>query len=186
MMADIRSFTPFCQRVDSSEVALFIKKVYIKIIDEYFPDLEFYKPAGDGLLIIIPYRDEDVKEKCNKVITNCIKLVENFPTFLMGDPVINYDVPKHIGIGISRGSVCCLKSGDKIIDYSGKRINLASRLMDLARPSGVVVDGEFNFQLFPENVQSFFTGKEVYIKGVAESSVLYRYSTRLNIQRLWI
>jgi hypothetical protein len=32
---DIRGFTPFCQAQDSLNVATYIKKVYMKILDEY-------------------------------------------------------------------------------------------------------------------------------------------------------
>ena len=53
IVLDIRGFTPFCQIADSLDVATYIKKIYMKIIDDYFPDASFYKPAGDGLLITI-------------------------------------------------------------------------------------------------------------------------------------
>ena len=52
---DIREFTQFSQKVESPDVTMFIKRVYMKLIDEYFVDACFFKPAGDGLLILIPY-----------------------------------------------------------------------------------------------------------------------------------
>ena len=131
---DIRGFTPFCQREDSADVATYIKKIYINIIETYFMDANFIKPTGDGLLIIKNYNEEDIREISNDVIEKCMEIVEIFPTLLNDDPMINFETPKNIGLGIARGSACCLKNDDKIIDYSGRILNLASRLMDIARP----------------------------------------------------
>ena len=57
---DIRGFSPFSKTVESPEVAMFIKRVYMKLIDEYFSNASFFKPTGDGLLVILPYTEENL------------------------------------------------------------------------------------------------------------------------------
>src|SRR5208337_2092754 len=106
IILDIRGFTPFCKEEESLNVANFIKRVYIKIIDDYFPHASFYKPTGDGLLIAIPYTAETLKDAVDNTMINCLKLIENFGKLQEGDEMINFPTPDKLGIGISRGSVC--------------------------------------------------------------------------------
>jgi hypothetical protein len=61
--ADIRGFTSFNETSDSKEAALFISKVYKKLISEYFPK-NFFKLTGDGLLVVVPCHE---KQKTNVV-----------------------------------------------------------------------------------------------------------------------
>lgn len=166
---DIREFTQFSQRVESPDVTMFIKRVYMKLIDEYFVDACFFKPAGDGLLILIPYTEHSLKEVARNAVNICFKAIKNFPTFCKNDAMINFDVPKKIGIGISRGTVCGLKSKEERLDYSGTTINLASRLMDMARPSGIVIDSRFDLNLLLKNARDQFKKQKVFVKGIAEA-----------------
>jgi len=69
---DIRGFTPFCQSVDSLEVATYIKKVYLKILNEYFNYATYYKLTGDGLILIISYDEKILVEIFNKVVDDCM------------------------------------------------------------------------------------------------------------------
>jgi len=71
----------------------------------------------------------------------------------------NFPTPDKIGIGITRGSVCCIMSGSKILDYSGRNLNLASRLMEMARPSGIVFDESFGLDLLSDEKKVFFYQK---------------------------
>jgi hypothetical protein len=59
---DIRVFSAFCAKIESADLVVFIKQVYEKLLDRYFPNAPFVKPTGDGLLIVIPYDSETVKE----------------------------------------------------------------------------------------------------------------------------
>lgn len=178
IVIDIRGFTPFCNTVDSLEVATYIKKVYMKIIDAYFPDASFYKPTGDGLLVIVPYAEDSLEQVINKTIESCKKLVEDFGNLCVDEPMINFDTPKNIGIGITRGSACCLASGEKVLDYSGKVLNLASRLMDTARPSGIVFDSKFGLNLLSKDNRELFLEDRVYIRGIAEQEPIIICYTR--------
>jgi len=175
---DIRGFTPFCEGKDSFDVAAYITKIYMKIIDGYFSEANFYKPTGDGLLIVI-LCEKQVKATVNKIMESCLKLVEVFGNLCEREEVIYFPTPDKIGIGIARGSACCIVSGDKILDYSGKVLNLASRLMDLARPSGIIFHSNLGFKLLSdEHKRSFQKDSEVYIRGIAEEKPVTVYYTR--------
>ena len=165
---DIRGFTAFCQTIDSVDVATYIKKLYVKILDEYFPNSTYSKPMGDGLFITIRYDEENLEALTNELVDNCIKLVDTFKTLLVDDSMITYDVPEKVGIGITRGSACCIATGDKIIDYSGKTLNHAARLVEKARPFGIVCDFiEFNNIIKPE-IRELFEEDAVCLRGISE------------------
>lgn len=165
---DIRGFSPFSKKVESPEAALFIKKVYIKLIDNYFTDASFFKPTGDGLLITIPYTEECLQDVVQRTIGSCFKVLREFGTFCVNDPMINFEVPQRVGIGLSRGTACRLVSQNQTLDYCGRVLNLASRLMDIARPTGIVFDAEFGIELLSDEQIQQFTKDSVYIKGIAE------------------
>ena len=174
---DIRGFTPFCQSVESLQVATYVTKVYSKIINGYFKNASYYKPTGDGLIIIIPYDRENLKEIANQTIESCLNLLENFASLCVGNHMINFPTPEKIGIGLTRGSACCIRSGDKTLDYSGRILNLASRLMDVARPSGIVFDESFGIDLLSEK-RELFSEEMVYVRGVAEENPMEIYYTK--------
>lgn len=162
---DIRGFTDFCRRSDTAEVALLIRTIYLKIINEYFPDVDFCKPTGDGMMIVIPYENH-FREKINDVVNTCLELRTAFESFCNDDVKIYFSVPDKIGIGISRGNACCIKANGNIIDYSGQVLNVANRLMDIARPEGIIVENNFDISILNEN--DLFEPDSVYLIGVAE------------------
>ena len=175
---DIRGFTPFCQSVESLDVATYIKKIYSKIITDYFENASYYKPTGDGLIITIPYDEENLREVANSTIDSCLDLIEKFGSLCIKEDMINYPTPQKIGIGLTRGSACCITSEDKILDYSGRILNLASRLMDIARPSGIVFDEAFGIDLLPDETKELFLDEEVYVRGVAEEDPIKIHYTK--------
>lgn len=166
---DVRGFTSFARIAESTDTAEFLKTVYIKILDEYFEDAVFFKPTGDGLLILLDYDRGTLTKVVRAAVTRSIALVEAFPSICDGDEMINFEVPAQVGIGLTRGSATALTAKGKVLDYSGRPLNLASRLMDLARPSGVVFDRSFGFQLLDQDTRSRFNEDSAYVKGVAES-----------------
>jgi class 3 adenylate cyclase len=178
VVLDIREFTPFCKDTESPDVAVFLKNVYTRIIDAYFPNASFYKPTGDGLLVIVPYSAKSLQATVSQVVGTCLRLVEDFRKFCKDEPMINFPVPDKIGIGICRGIACRISSDGTILDYSGRVINLSSRLMDIARPSGVVIDSGLGLHLLPDEMQKRFLCDSVYIKGIAENKPTAIYYTR--------
>ena len=169
---DIRGFSSFSTTVESPEVAMFIKKVYKRMIDDYFEEIRYFKPTGDGLMIVIPYTEDDLEDKIRKTVVARLEMIEDFEYYCSGDPMITSIVPDKIGIGISRGTICYLVSGDKILDVSGKVVNLAARLTDVARPSGVVFDAVFGGWLLTDELRAKFTQKGIYVRGIAEESAV--------------
>ena len=177
VIIDIRDFSGFSQRCESVDVAAFIRKVYMKIIDEYFSFASFYKSTGDGLLLTIPWTEKNLQQVSQEVIASCIACHSQFAEICSGDPSINFEVPDKIGIGIARGSSCRLVSGNRTIDYSGRLLNLTARLTDISRPSGIVVDGAFIIDLLTEEQRSMFEEDKVYLKGIAEAEPIRVYFT---------
>lgn len=174
---DIRGFSPFSKR-DSIEVGLFIKKTYTKLLDDYFKDASFVKPTGDGLLVVIEHTETDYAELMTQTVKTCISVSTDFPSFFSGDEAVRFQVPTKIGIGVSSGPACRLVSGDgETIDYSGKTLNLASRLMDFARPSGVVFDSELGFHLLSPELGKLFVKDSVCVRGISDKTLIDIYHT---------
>jgi class 3 adenylate cyclase len=172
---DIRGFSSFAKIAESSDAAEFLKSAYIRILDDFMPDADFFKLTGDGMLAIFRFERDSLEEVVRHAVDVSIKLVEVFPDICQDDPMVNFPVPGELGVGLARGAVTCLRSGDKVLDYSGRPLNLASRLMDLARPKGVVFDESFGFALLTPAVQERFVQEMVYIKGIAEDAPLTAY-----------
>lgn len=177
VIIDIRDFSPFSLDRDSVEIALFLKRVYINIIDSYFDFASFYKSTGDGLLLTIRLDKNDIAEVTQKTIANCLACHRGFGNICSSDRLINFTVPNKIGIGVARGAACCLTSGRRIIDYSGRLINLTSRLTALARPSGIVIDQSLGIDLLDERTRNNFKEQDVYLYGIAESTPIKVYFT---------
>jgi len=177
VVADIRGFSAFSTRNESPNIAMFIKRFYLQMLEKYFPTANFVKPTGDGLLLTFRYTERDLISVAKTVVEAAVKCVNEFATICEGDPMINFTVPSSIGFGISRGTACCLFSGNDIIDYSGHLLNLASRLNDLARPGGIVIDGGFLSTVLPEDLAGLFGEQVVYLRSIAEDTpikVLYQ------------
>ena len=178
VMTDVRGFSAFSQNCESPDTAMFLKRVYIKMIDAYFNFASFYKSTGDGLLLTIPFNESNLREMSQKTVESCIACHSEFGHICNKDPMIRFKVPDKIGIGIARGTACCLISGRKIIDYSGRLLNLTSRLMDLARPSGIVIDSSFGIDLLDDKTRQLFNGQEIYLDGIAEEESMQVYYTK--------
>ncbi len=178
VMTDVRDFSRFSEGCDSVEVAMFIRWVYIRLIEDYFPFASFYKSTGDGLLLVVPIGGENITEVSRKVVDSCIKCHSEFGSICSDDPMINFKVPDKIGIGVARGTACRLISGDKVIDYSGRLLNLTSRLTNLARPSGIIIDGKFGINLLSDEQQGYFQEDNVYLDGIAEYEPVKIYFTK--------
>jgi class 3 adenylate cyclase len=168
VVADIRGFSEFSTRIESPNIAMFIKRFYLQLVTKYFSTASFVKPTGDGLLMTFRFTEHDLSEVSKSVLDSCLQCLMDFPKLCENDPMINFRVPDAIGFGIARGTACCLFSGDEILDYSGHLLNLASRLNDLARPSGLVIDGGFLQGMIPEQYRSSFSEAAVYIRSIAE------------------
>jgi class 3 adenylate cyclase len=178
IIVDIRGFSSFCRDKESFDVANYIKTVYANIIDNFFPETSYLKPTGDGLLIILKCPTKGIQEFIVAQVKKCLTLVQEFSHIGKDNVLINFETPNKIGIGIARGSACKISSNSKVIDYSGRLLNLAARLMDFARPSGIVMHESVGFKLLPPELQQQFLPDRIYVRGIAEEKPLGIYYTK--------
>jgi len=180
LFIDIRDFSDFASSVDSVDLATYITKIYEKILSGYFPSATFSKPMGDGLFVVIRCNERNIRDIANEVVKNCIKLIQEFGDLCKGENMITFPVPDRIGIGLTRGSVCCIHVGDDIVDYSGKTVNYAARLMDKARPSGLICDYESFHKILSPELMKNFNDDAICLRGIAETQpkrILYTKDT---------
>lgn len=168
IVCDIRGFSSFSKLHEAPDIAMFSKRFYVKLLEEYFVDTDFAKSTGDGLLLLFRYSEGNLQQVADSVLRSCLNVVRDFPTMMKDDAMINYAVPEAVGFGIARGTAFCLYSDDEVVDYSGQTLNLASRLNDFARPHGVVIDGSFMMPVIPEDMRSIFYTDLVFVRGIAE------------------
>lgn len=169
VVADIRGFSAFSINHESPDVAMYIRRVYMRLIDDFFPFATFHKATGDGLLMTVPYEDAtSLAENAQTAIESCLRCLDEFANIAAGDLMINFETPDKIGFGVARGTACCVFSGRTVLDYSGHLLNLTSRLMDLARPSGIVLDNTLGLEVLQADTGGLFEAHDVYIRSVAE------------------
>ncbi len=168
VVCDIRGFSSFCKKHEAPDIAMFSKRFFVKLLEEYFVDTDFAKPTGDGLLLLFRYSENNLHQVAESVLKSCLAVVRDFPTMMNNDAMINYAVPDAVGFGIARGTAFCLYSDGGVVDYSGQTLNLASRLNEFARPHGVVIDGSFMDSVIPEELRGTFYTDTVYVRGIAE------------------
>jgi hypothetical protein len=164
---DIRGFSAFFS--DSSQAAAFLSSAYTRILDDYFPTHSFFKPTGDGLLIIRNIDRESLAEAVGETVNAALRLDSGFAKICAGEHLINFRTPERVGIGLARGTATVLADEQKVLDYSGYPLNLCSRLMDLARPHGVVFDETFDGGIIETDTRQMFSAESVWIKGLAET-----------------
>ena len=139
--------------VESVQTTAFLKRIYIEMIDRYFGNASFIKPTGDGSLLTFPHDETNLKEVAYYVVRSSMACLADFAKLCDGDDMINFNIPDKVGIGISRGTATNVVSHGSTIDYSGRPFNIASRLMDLTRSSGVILDSMFGENLIPSDIK---------------------------------
>jgi class 3 adenylate cyclase len=169
---DVRAFSTFSLEVESVEAITYLKKVYARIISDYFPDASFFKSTGDGMLLVYHVDEANLGRQANELARQSRRLVADFPELLHDDPVLNFPMPRQLGIGLARGVAAALTAGDTVLDYSGKVLNLAARLTELARPEGVVIADSFGLHLLDDDLQAELTGDSIYVRSVAEDAAM--------------
>ncbi len=170
VVCDIRGFASFSKNHEAPDIAMFSKRFFVKLLEDYFVDADFAKSTGDGLLLLFRYSETTLLRVAESVLKSCAKVVRDFPTMMKNDSMINYAVPDAVGFGIARGTAFCLYTDDEVVDYSGQTLNLASRLNELARPHGIVVDGTFMMSVIPAKMRGMFATDSVYVRGISEET----------------
>jgi hypothetical protein len=52
ILLDIRGFSNFAERGGSFDTAYYLRSIYTTILRGRFPDRDFFKPTGDGMMLI--------------------------------------------------------------------------------------------------------------------------------------
>jgi class 3 adenylate cyclase len=172
--ADIRGFSTFAAQGESFDTALYLRSVFSTILSVHFSDATFFKSTGDGLLIIheLPSDPLQVPEIVSSILSRSVSLVAAFGQITANDYMINFPVPQKLGVGVARGSVTRLMSDAGVLDYTGRCLNLAARLMDKARPAGVVFADQHAKQLMNAELATVFSDDQVCIRGISEQKPL--------------
>lgn len=173
--ADIRDFTAYTgPRMDPVQAAFYLKIVYSRLLsDEFFGQAAFFKSTGDGLMVIYTHEEEqELQETFRTAVDRSLRAVAGFGNFTSGNAAVNFEVPKRLGIGIAHGSASELYAEERTLDFFGRPLNFAARLMDLARPEGVVLD---DASLLGKKQHARFKAAEVYLRGIAETAPFLAY-----------
>jgi class 3 adenylate cyclase len=181
VFCDIRGFSQFSSTRgrQATDVAMLIKRFYKQLLDKYFPNAQFVKPTGDGLLLTFEYDDANLDAVARSVLKGMFRCLKDYPgKFFKGDGMINFVPPDALGFGVSRGSASCLYSEDVRIDYSGHLLNVAARLNDYARPGGIVLDGSFLWMTIPKAMRGEFSEAQVYVRSIAETDPISVFYTK--------
>jgi len=167
VVCDIRGFASFSKNHEAPDIAMFSKRFFVKLLEEYFVDTDFAKPTGDGMLLLFKYSEDNLLEVSDSVLRICRDVVRDFPIMMANDAMINYRVPDAIGFGIARGTAFCMYSDDEVVDYSGQTLNLASRLNEFARPQGIVIDGTYMMSVIPEEMRGLFSTEMLFVRDIS-------------------
>jgi len=176
IFVDVRGFTSW--RAESTDAADYLQSVYTRMLSDHVKDCDYFKLTGDGMLVIYEFEKSDLNPTLRKTVKKSLALVKAFPRLTEKDRLINFDVPTRLAIGLARGSATVITSGGKTLDYTGRTLNLAARLMDIARPAGVVLEGGFGLDLLAPTTQKLFAKDAVYINGIAEETPFDIYYQR--------
>ena len=177
VFVDVRGFSAFSSSRDSIDIGLYVRRLFLSLISDFFPGARYHKSTGDGMMVIYPYQEKSLEKTAQDVIESCVNLHSDFPELAANDNMITFAVPNACGIGVNRGTVCCIESDGETLDYSGHVLNLAARLMDLARPAGIVMHASLG-NMIPAELVDFFEISSVYVRGIAENQPVPVYSLK--------
>lgn len=159
---------------------MYLRSAFNTVLSSQFDDTAFFKLTGDGLLLIheLPADAARLPEFVSSILLRAARLVDGFGQITADDYTINFPVPQRLGVGIARGSATRLISDGAVLDYTGRCLNLAARLMDKARPYGVAFADRHADQLMTPEVRELFRSDQVCIRGISELDPMPIFITR--------
>ena len=116
---DVRGFSRFAGITESVQAAFFLKRFYLGVLTEYLPDHTFAKPSDDGLMVTFEYSEDDVAARTCAVMEGCVRLMDDYPAWIVDDPMITFEIPPNIGIG--PGGSAKIPNWDAASCRTGKR-----------------------------------------------------------------
>lgn len=190
IFADIRGFTKWSENIEVFQHSPeFVEKFY-KSLKSNFQDY-FFKSLGDGALLIKTMEkiDLDIINSELAALLCSIKQVESEFDNCCEDfsKMWGQATDLSLGWGVTRGTVNEI-SIENSFDYIGSNINKASRLCDIARPCGIVVDAE-DFSDIEKDGTFKFTKQQRRIKSLTDtisvwvtSEIAEQFHTRENLK----
>ncbi len=139
---DVRSATKLSNRstrdsLDEAKRLLVLVELFRRETNGCSPN--FVKSTGDGIMCVWHLYSKDRQSTLKNVVELALKLNANLSKDLCNKL---QDTPLKLGFGLTYGYVAEAKVWEKT-DYFGHTANLAAKLQDSARPSGLVIDGEY-------------------------------------------
>ena len=118
---DIRGFSKFAATVDSAFAMVYLRKVYVALIDAYVPDGAFFKLTGDGLLLVQEFEEPQLGEVVRAAVGRSLDVLETFPSLCKDDPMIPFATPPQVGVGLSWGTASSLIAGKTVWTTAANR-----------------------------------------------------------------
>lgn len=158
VFTDIRGFTKWSENIEIFQYSPeFIASFYASL-EEQFKGWNS-KKLGDGSLFIKILKEDEHKRVIINVISKIFKVNESFKKLCENfAEKRGQKTPLTLGWGIARGSVNEICYNDNHKEYIGAVVNKTSRLCDIARPNGIVIDAQ-NFSNLGKYSNLFFKQK---------------------------
>ena len=172
LFVDVRGFSEFCRRHEVDQVVRFVRCFYRWTLDAIGTGCRLWRSTGDGMLIVFTYTTDEEEEKTTiDVVQRSLRACEEFGAAMASNPSLHFRTPSALGIGIARGSsLCLLGTPEYTLDVCGVVVNRAARLLDQARPSGVVVDAGVYATARTTDLAARFVEDSLYLPGVSEDA----------------
>jgi class 3 adenylate cyclase len=173
VFVDIRGFTDWAKD-NQFEIKKLINLTYSTGVDIFGQRKEqsylqrVVKYLGDGFFAALEYKDDESDHfisTMNQTIDNSCQFIKVFKKKVF-DSNLHDKNSLGIGIGISFGSAIRFNMPGMPIDYSGKCVNISSRLCDVALDKEIVLEGDLikyyksNKIIVPEGFNAMEVEKE--------------------------
>jgi len=176
LFADIRDFTPLCERLTAYETERLLNQFFSRMIEVVFRyDGTLDKLMGDCVMAFFNDPDEqpDHAERACRVAMEMVRALEGVD---IGGVVLR------VGVGINTGSAVVGNLGaPQFYDYTaiGDTVNLANRLQGLTREFGVdIVVGEATYKAAREQFLFRCLGV-TSVKGRQKATRIYQLLTHM-------
>jgi len=150
IFVDVRGFTRFAEKNEIFANLEFFVSGFLGLLTAAFPaTLHFFKPLGDGALIVRPVTQTPLQE-LTKILKSIQKVDKQFATHCHRfSEQAGEETDLRLGWGVVRGKV--KRVGD---DYASHNLNKCARLCGVARPFGAVIDYD-DFPVLPKSANLF-------------------------------
>lgn len=140
---DVRGFTKVMYEMpnlDHEFVSKMTGEFYNLSVEIMYPVSCYIKFVGDGMMIVSRIYGND-RGMVAQQIADCLRCISRIES-AFETTSLRKEKDAKLGIGVTIGPVVRLQTREGHFDYIGTTVNLAARLCDQARPSGIVINGD--------------------------------------------